>query len=136
MISCEDNALKAFLWEAIMRYEEQHGLRVPVRSATATGNKADRILANQPEFEAGLCWFDPREGDQQLLIDQFLDFGKTAVHDDGPDAWEGARQQLPGAAGVEPFWYRGMAREDESSGRETSPGDPDRGRGLDDRFAF
>ena len=94
-----------------MRYEEQHGLRVPVRSATATTNKADRILANQPEFEAGLCWFDAAEGDQQLLIDQFLDFGKTAVHDDGPDAWDGARRQLPGAAGAAPFFYRGMARE-------------------------
>jgi hypothetical protein len=29
--------------------------------------------------------FDEEEGDQRLLLDQFLDFGKTGVHDDGPD---------------------------------------------------
>jgi len=135
MISCEDNALKAFLWEAIMRYEERDGLRVPVRSATATTNKADRILANQPEFEAGRCWFDVREGDQQLLVDQFLDFGKTAVHDDGPDAWDGARSQLPGAAGAVPFSYQGMRRGgDARSMFGLGRGDPDqRPNPMEDR---
>ena len=59
-------------------------------------NKIDRILGCQAEFELGRCFFDPRQGDQQRLIDQFCDL-PTGKHDDGPDAWEMARRLLDDA---------------------------------------
>ena len=70
--------------------------RVGLFPVTNAASKEDRILSLQPDFEQGLCYFDEGEGDQRLLLDQFLDFGKTGVHDDGPDAFEMARRLFPG----------------------------------------
>jgi len=65
-----------------------------VRTFHQTGNKDDRIIGLQSDFEAGRFYFDPSDSDQQLLIDQFLDYGMTGVHDDGPDAFEDAVRRL------------------------------------------
>ena len=51
-------------------------------------------------MEQGRCYFDAGEGDQQTLIDQFLDLGKTGVHDDGPDAYEAAYRRLVRGSGA------------------------------------
>lgn len=99
-IWCERNGLGEFLGEAVRRHEDTTGERLPVRGYTQRGNKADRILSLQADFENGRFAFDPSEGDQQVLIDQFLDFGKTGVHDDGPDAFESAYRRLARPAGV------------------------------------
>ena len=91
--------------------QKRRGRTLTMRAIQNSMNKEDRILANQGEFERGLCHFDPTEGDQRLLIDQFLDFGQTGVHDDGPDAWDCARRLLPGRRGQQPFFYEGLPRQ-------------------------
>src|SRR5208282_3710914 len=88
---------QAFLWPLLEANEEIRGRvdRVGLFPVTNAASKEDRILSLQPDFERGLCCFDEGEGDQRLLLDQFLDFGKTGVHDDGPDAFEMARRLFP-----------------------------------------
>jgi predicted phage terminase large subunit-like protein len=93
-IGCEANGFQAFLWPLLEANEEIRGRvdRVGLFPVTNAASKEDRILSLQPDFERGLCYFDEGEGDQRLLLDQFLDFGKPGVHDDGPDAYEMARR--------------------------------------------
>ena len=110
VIGCEANGFQGLIWDLLRIEQERRGRRFVVKPVDNRQNKQDRILTNQGEFERGLCVFDPREGDQQLLIDQFLDFGQSGVHDDGPDAWDGARRLLPGRALPRPFSYRGARR--------------------------
>ena len=110
LLACESNGFQNLIWPLLSGEQRRRGQIFSLRSITNTTNKQDRILCNQGEFERGLCLFDPQEGDQRILIDQFLDFGKTSVHDDGPDAWDGARRMLPGGTSGEPFYYRGFGR--------------------------
>ncbi len=99
-IGCEANGFQAFLWPLLEANEEIRGRvnRVGLFPVTNAASKEDRILSLQPDFERGLCYFDEGEGDQRLLLDQFLDFGKPGVHDDGPDAFEMARRLFPESA--------------------------------------
>jgi predicted phage terminase large subunit-like protein len=96
-IGCEANGFQAFLWPLLEANEEIRGRvdRVGLFPITNAASKEDRILSLQPDFERGLVHFDESEGDQRLLLDQFLDFGKPGVHDDGPDAFEMARRLFP-----------------------------------------
>jgi predicted phage terminase large subunit-like protein len=98
-IGCEANGFQAFLWPLLEANEEIRGRvdRVGLFPITHAASKEDRILSLQPDFERGLCYFDEGEGDQRLLLDQFLDFGKPGVHDDGPDAFEMARRLFSSA---------------------------------------
>ena len=95
--ACEANGFQAFIWPLLELDEQLRGRveRAGLFPVTNTASKADRILRRSPEFEQGLCCFDPAEGDQKLLIDQFLDYGKPGVHDDGPDAWDMADNLFP-----------------------------------------
>src|SRR5208282_6933254 len=88
---------QAFLWPLLEANEEIRGRvdRVGLFPVTNAASKEDRIISLQPDFERGLCYFDEAQGDQRLLLDQFLDFGKPGVHDDGPDAFEMARRLFP-----------------------------------------
>ena len=105
------------LYTLMCDIEKRRPLRiVPLINRT---NKVDRILTCQAEFELGRCFFDPRQGDQQRLIDQFLDLPK-GKHDDGPDAWEMARRLLERA---------------ERSGAVSAEGDVDEARHRRERVA-
>jgi len=106
ILACESNGFQSLIWPLM----QARKMKLAVRAITNTTNKADRILSNQGEFERELCYFDPQEGDQRRLVDQFLDYGRTTVHDDGPDAWDGARRLLPGGRTAE-VYYRGAPRE-------------------------
>ncbi len=108
---CEANGFQAWVWPLLAPEQKKAGVTVNLRRVVTVENKADRILSNQPLFEQGLVYFDPAEGDQQVLIDQWLDFGETGVHDDGPDAWDRANRMLPGGTGAPEFYYRGGRRE-------------------------
>jgi len=110
VIGCEANGFQSLIWELLDIEMRERGQIISVRPITNTASKADRILSNQAIFERGLCFFDPNEGDQQVLVDQFLDFDKASVHDDGPDAWDGARRLLPGGANNVEFFYQGLGR--------------------------
>ena len=110
VIGCEANGFQSLIWELLDIEQQRRGRALTVKPVQNRQNKQDRILSNQGEFERGLCFFDPRESDQRLLIDQFLDFGKPSVHDDGPDAWDCARRLLPGRGAT--FFYEGAPRRD------------------------
>lgn len=133
-VACEDNGFQALLWPLLRSREREANAKgsIPLSGVTNTTNKADRILANAPLFERGLAVFDLAEGDQKLLVDQFLDFGKTGVHDDGPDAWDGACRLLP-PPGPAVAGYRGQARDDLGAlfglSREDDPRSRRRGTG-------
>ena len=96
-IGCEANGFQALIWPLLEANEKIRGRveRVGLFPITNAASKEDRILSLQPDFEQGLVHLDEGEGDQRLLIDQFLDFGKPGVHDDGPDAFEMARRLFP-----------------------------------------
>lgn len=110
---CEDNGFQELIWPLLQIEEKRRGRSIGLRPITNTSNKLDRILSNQGEFERGLCSFDQQEGDQRLLVDQFLDLGRPGVKDDGPDAWDGARRRLPGGAAAADFFYLGASRNSE-----------------------
>ena len=96
-IGCEANGFQTFIWPLLEANEEIRGRvdRVGLFPITNAASKEDRILSLQPDFERGLFHFDPAQGDQRRLIDQFLDFGKPGVHDDGPDAVEMCLRLFP-----------------------------------------
>jgi predicted phage terminase large subunit-like protein len=99
--ACEDNGFQEYIWPLLELNQELAGriAKVALSPVTNTQAKADRILRNAPDFEQGNCYFDVEDSDQRILVDQFLDYGKTGVHDDGPDAlhmlWMAATTGLP-----------------------------------------
>jgi predicted phage terminase large subunit-like protein len=96
-IGCEANGFQTLIWPLLEANEKIRGRveRLGLFPITNAASKEDRILSLQPDFEQGLVHLDEGEGDQRMLIDQFLDFGKPGVHDDGPDAFEMARRLFP-----------------------------------------
>ena len=94
---CEENGFQTLIWPLLEASEALRGRaeRIGLFPIVNTASKEDRILQNAPGFEQGLYFFDAAEGDQKRLIDQWLDYGKTGVHDDGPDAWDMARSLFP-----------------------------------------
>jgi len=90
----ERNGFQSLIWDLLVAMCQRDGRPVPyIAGVLNTSNKLDRMLQWQAEFQLGHCLFDGREGDQQRLIDQFCDL-PTGKHDDGPDAWDGARRLL------------------------------------------
>ena len=54
-------------------------------------SKDSRIGSNlSPLVERGMIRFQKGQGDQDILVEQLIYFPSTTVHDDGPDALEGA----------------------------------------------
>lgn len=96
-VGCEINGIGLMVRPLLDLVQElqQRVDRIGLYPIANTANKDDRIASVAPVFEQGHAWFDPREGDQQLLLDQFLDYGKTGVAKDGPDAWEMTDRQFP-----------------------------------------
>jgi len=93
----ERNGFQSLLWNLLVLVCEREGRPVPsVRGVVNTANKLDRLMRWQAEHQLGRCYYDPREGDQQRLIDQWCDL-PAGSHDDGPDAWDGARVILDAA---------------------------------------
>lgn len=93
-LACERNGFQTLLWNLLVLTCEREGRAVPsVRGIFNMTNKLDRLMQWQAEHQLGRCLYDPREGDQQRLVDQWCDL-PTGKHDDGPDAWDGARRIL------------------------------------------
>lgn len=95
VIGIEENMLKDFLHEAIKNYAEKAGRYlpwVPVHHATA---KEARIIGTLSYLvEHGKLLFERGQSDQDLLIEQLVYILNRNVHDDGPDALEGAVKLL------------------------------------------
>ena len=59
-----------------------------------------------PLLERGKIRFIRGHSDQELLVEQLLYFPSRTLHDDGPDALEGAvslAQRMPGVTAAEPY---------------------------------
>jgi predicted phage terminase large subunit-like protein len=99
----EDNLFQKLLIRDFDREAKERQQYLPIRGLTNTLNKETRIAGLSPLVERGRIRFARGQGDQDLLVEQMLSFPSPTVHDDGPDALEGAVRlaQQFGAAHVE-----------------------------------
>jgi predicted phage terminase large subunit-like protein len=90
----EENTLKDFLWEAVEAFEKDKGVHLRLRPVYhgAEASKQDRIRRLISPMERGKVYFQKDHSDQNRLKEQFKTFPKG--HDDGPDAFEEAYQQI------------------------------------------
>ena len=94
----EDNLFQRLLLEHFTRAAREEGVILPLKGVTHRLPKHVRLSGLSPLVERGLVRFRPEQGDQGELIEQLLHFPSPNVHDDGPDALEGAVSLLKGGA--------------------------------------
>ncbi|MGD9505364.1 MAG: phage terminase large subunit [Syntrophobacteraceae bacterium] len=109
-IGIEENMLKDFLHEAIHAYARERGKYLPWEAVHHSTNKEARIIGGLSHLvEHGKLLFERKQSDQAALVEQLLYILNANVHDDGPDALEGAVGMLQGAAG-KPAEYEGLCK--------------------------
>ena len=86
----EDNVFQRLLLDEFARAAVEAGVTLPLRGVTQRLSKELRLAGLSPLVERGLVRFRPGHSDQDELIEQLLHFPSPNVHDDGPDALEGA----------------------------------------------
>jgi predicted phage terminase large subunit-like protein len=107
-IGIEENMLKDFLHEAIHSYARECGRYLPWEPIHHSSNKEARIIGTLSYLvEHGKLLFEKNQSDQALLIEQLIYILNANVHDDGPDALEGAVSMLQGASG-KPMEYESL----------------------------
>jgi len=97
----EDNLFQRLLLKEFDTLGRELGLILPVRGVTHRLAKETWVAALSPLLERGRIRFIRGHSDQELLIEQLLYFPSKTLHDDGPDALEGAvrlAQRFQGAA--------------------------------------
>ncbi len=103
----EDNLFQRLLLKEFDNLGRELGLLLPVKGVTHRLAKETRVAALSPLLERGKIRFIRGHSDQELLIEQLLYFPSKTLHDDGPDALEGAvrlAQQVPaGVAAPMPY---------------------------------
>ncbi len=100
-IGLETNGFQILLKKEFQRAAKEEGFHLPIKTVVQKENKELRIERLSPLVENGLIRFVDGAGDNELLIEQLLDFPDGA-HDDGPDALEGAirlLEQITGRTG-------------------------------------
>jgi predicted phage terminase large subunit-like protein len=108
LFGVEDNLFQRLLLREFDRLGRERGIILPVRGVTAKTAKETRISRLSALVERGQIRFCPGQGNQALLLEQLLYFPAKTVHDDGPDALEGAVGLLEGGAGMGIFdFYKG-----------------------------
>jgi len=86
----EDNVFQRLLLTEFSRAAAEARVSLPLRGVTHRLSKQLRLAGLSPLVERGAVRFAPAEADQAELIEQLLHFPSPNVHDDGPDALEGA----------------------------------------------
>ncbi len=86
----EDNLFQKLLLRDFDRLAKEKGYYLPVKGVPHNIAKESRILSLSPLVERGKIQFIKNRGDQDLLIEQMIFYPNSTVHDDGPDALEGA----------------------------------------------
>jgi predicted phage terminase large subunit-like protein len=110
LFGVEDNLFQRLLLREFDRLALERGVRLPVRGVTQKTAKETRVSRLSSWVERGQIRFCKGQGNQDLLIEQMLYFPSKTVHDDGPDALEGAISLLEGGAGQGIFdYYKGEA---------------------------
>jgi predicted phage terminase large subunit-like protein len=100
----EDNLFQRLLLKEFDRLGRERGQMLPVKGVTSRLAKETRVASLSPLMERGKIRFIRGHSDQELLVEQLLYFPSRTLHDDGPDALEGAvrlAQTMAGAAATE-----------------------------------
>jgi predicted phage terminase large subunit-like protein len=100
----EDNLFQRLLLKEFDRLGRERGQMLPIKGVTSRLAKETRVASLSPLMERGKIRFIRGHSDQELLVEQLLYFPSRTLHDDGPDALEGAirlAQGLGRAAGTE-----------------------------------
>jgi predicted phage terminase large subunit-like protein len=104
----EDVLFQRLLINEFQRLEKERKVILPLQPVPARVSKEARISRLSPLVERGQIRFCRGQGNQDLLLEQLLYFPAKTVHDDGPDALEGAVGLLEGGAGMGIFdYYKG-----------------------------
>lgn len=96
----EDNLFQRLLLQEFERLGRERGQILPFKGVTHRLAKETRVASLSPLLERGKIRFIRGHSDQELLVEQLLYFPSRTLHDDGPDALEGAirlAQELPWA---------------------------------------
>ena len=107
----EENMLEDFLHEAIFNYAKAAGRYLPWAPCRHTTNKEARIIGTLSYLvEYGKIKFIKGHSDQDLLVEQLIYILNANIHDDGPDALEGAVSLLQGGGGIIEYKSTGKKR--------------------------
>ncbi len=97
----EDNLFQRLLLKEFDVLGRELGMLLPVKGVTQRLAKETRVAGLAPLLERGKIRFIRGHSDQELLVEQLLYFPSRTLHDDGPDALEGAvrlaQKYVPGA---------------------------------------
>ncbi|SFB88335.1 phage uncharacterized protein (putative large terminase), C-terminal domain-containing protein [Brevinema andersonii] len=97
IVAVESNGFQAYFLKELQAFAEKEGVALPLHAIKNTLKKEHRITKLVPLFETNKIVFDGeliRSKTGKLLIEQLLYFPDSVVHDDGPDALEGAIRVL------------------------------------------
>ena len=99
-VGIEDNMLEDFLHEAIFNYAKEVKRYLPWEAVHHSTNKEARIIGTLSYLvEHGKLLFEKGQSDQDMLREQLVYILNATIHDDGPDALEGAVRMLQGGGG-------------------------------------
>ncbi|MBI5789302.1 MAG: phage terminase large subunit [Candidatus Schekmanbacteria bacterium] len=112
IIGIESNVFQSLLlreFDSLGKERQQH---LPLRGINHHTSKEGRIGRLSAWVERGIIRFQKGQTDQDVLLEQLLYFPSPTVHDDGPDALEGAISLADTAPAVcvgleaDKDWYR------------------------------
>jgi predicted phage terminase large subunit-like protein len=98
VVGVEDNLFQRLLLKEFDRLGVERRQLLPLKGVTHRIAKETRVASLSPLLERGKIRFIRGHSDQELLVEQLLFFPSRTLHDDGPDALEGAvglTRQLP-----------------------------------------
>lgn len=90
LFGVEDNLFQRLLLKEFDRLGKERGQMLPLKGVTHRIAKETRVASLSPLLERGKIRFIKGHSDQELLVEQLLYFPSRTLHDDGPDALEGA----------------------------------------------
>jgi predicted phage terminase large subunit-like protein len=90
VVGVEDNLFQRLLLKDFDRLGQERSQILPVKGVTHRIAKETRVAGLSPLLERGKIRFIRGHSDQELLVEQLLFFPSRTLHDDGPDALEGA----------------------------------------------
>ncbi len=94
IVGFEANGFQSVLKGAYEVEEGNRGCRLPLTLVTNSVSKMMRIESLSSPVERGLIRFNIDKPDQSVLAEQLIYLESPSVHDDGPDALEGANRLL------------------------------------------
>jgi predicted phage terminase large subunit-like protein len=108
-VGIEENMYEGFLHEAIDNYAKETGRYPPWKPLKQTAQKEARIIGTLSYLvEHGKLFFEKGHSDQDALVEQLIYILNATVHDDGPDALEGAVSLLQ--HGAAPVAYESLGK--------------------------